>query len=485
VKRTIYVSVYEDLLIRVAVTENGELVAYETEAPGHRPVLGQIHRAVVSHQAKGLDAVYVSLGDGTKGFLHRSDIYLGALTPEGIVPYAKTRNAGTPVEKLPDQGTPLLVQVKREAFPGKEVQVTTDISFPGYRIVLRPYRPIRRISKALKDRRKRDAIHGALRRLPLPDRCGIIVRTAGVAASREQIEKELVTLLQAWEEIVSRAKSASKPQLLYQEPDILERIVRDSVGDSAVQIIVNHKETRNRLKELIEKAWGPDGALCQLYRGSQPLFDAHKVADKIRALYNREIPLPSGGSLVIDYTEAFTAVDVNSGPGSGEDPEQTALHTNLEAAEELFRQLKLRNIGGLIVCNFISMKGKNRRRLERRMAELAKDDSGHVWVGPVNKFGLGILTRKNQRPVMTQLRLQRCPHCEGGGWNVDPNEKAARLLDDLSRLGGRKKVTLGLSAALKELVENNETFKEVVQKFGKDITISELAGIPGYFYVIR
>jgi len=485
VKRTIYVSVYEGLLTRVAVTENGELTAYEAEAPGERPILGQIHRAEVSHQARGLDAVYVNLGDGGRAFLHRSDIYLGAVQPDGIVPYARTRNAGTPVPELPKQGTPLLVQIKREPFPGKDPQVTTDISFPGYRLVLRPYRAIRRISKVLRDRRKRDQIHGALRRMPLPERCGIIVRTAGVSASKEDLERELAMLTERWEKLVAQARRASRPKLLYEEPDIIERIVRDSVGDSAVQIIVNHKETRNRIKELVEQVWGPDGALCQLYRGTQPLFDAHKVAQKVKDLYNRRVPLPSGGSIVIDYTEAFTAVDVNAGPGDT-DPERTALQTNIEAAEELFRQLRLRNVGGIIVCDFVSMKeARNRRRVERRMAELARQDPGHIWVGPVNKFGLAVITRKNERPAMTQLRLEPCPYCAGSGWGTDGLETAARLIDDLTRVGGRKRVTVKVSTALKAIVEKNEAFAEVSGKLGKALNLEELPDASGYVYLVE
>ncbi len=484
-RRVIVINAYKGLAARAAVLEEERLVAFEWEPEGRTPLIGQIHRAHVLREATGIGGVLVQLAEGMLGILHQSDLLPAAVAPDQQTAFPGRKDLCSPAKRLPKPGTTLVVQVKREGFGAKDPQVTTDISFPGRRLVLRPYRPIRRISKGLSAKPKRDALHKVLRSLSLPGRAGVIVRTAGISASPQELHAELAELVQGWKELIATAGQAPAPCILYREPELLDRIVRDAVGDGPAEIIVDNPEARTRLQRSADAVWGKGKIKVSLYRGARPIFHAYKVEKELTNLYNRRLSLPGGGSMVIEYTEAFVAVDVNSG-SSHNGAEETALRTNLEAAEELFRQLRLRDIGGLIICDFIAMQEVlNREQLEDRLQKLAEADRGRVWASPMLKLGFVALTRRTRQPVQTRLGLQRCPACHGSSWVAGDYRAAADFLDEVLLRGAARRTCAQVSSRLLAILSKSEAFTAIKKKFKQKLVIEELPEAADNFFAIR
>jgi ribonuclease E len=474
VAHLILINAYPGIGLRAAVLEAGRLIAYEWESADRPPQLGQIHRGKVAHDAGGMDAVDVELAGDLHGLLHRSDTLAVATAPEGLVPFPPTRDLCRPAKRRPGPGTPVIVQVKREGHGAKAPQLTTDISFPGRRLVLRPYRPIRRISREITQKAARDALHQTLKTLRLPNRAGVILRTAGVSAGRAELAAEFEALVDRWKQLVAQARDAPAPCLLYREPDLGERLLRDDSGEGRAEVVVDDPALRTRLRRLADDLWGAGVCRIKLHRGSRPVFHAYQVENQVANLYNRELRLPGGGSLVIEHTEALVAVDVNAGRGLG-DAEATAIAANLEAADELFRQVRLRDIGGLVVIDFIAMqKAENREQLTERLRSLAREDRRNVWLEPVSKLGFAAFTRRAQKPVANRLGLEPCAACHGGSWIPGDRVAAADFLDALGLRSAEGKTTAHVSPRLLSILSGSEAFKKAKKRFGRKLAVKEL-----------
>ena len=484
--RTIVISSYEGILTRGAVVDGKELAAFECEIPD-APVRapGAIHLGRVIGEAKGLGGVYVELGGGERGFLNLRETLKFCLESDPLLPYAPRRDLCAPSPEPPRAGASIFVQVRRIGFGRKDPLLATDLALAGPRLVFRPYRPVRRISRELEDTERRNELHALLRTLRLPHRAGVILRTAGLSASREELARELEKLVAEWEDLVARARASGSPALLRPPAPLALRLARDAVGEGKAEIAVDDPDIASSLKEEVERSWEPGRVKVTLYTGERPIFSFFNLEKEIGKLYNRELSLPGGGTLVIDYAEALTAVDVNAGRG-WENPEETALRTNLEAVEELFRQVRLRGIGGLVVCDFISMSsGRNRRRLEARLRALAKSDRGRVWGGTLNRLGFAAFTRRSEVPVQVRLALERCPGCGGGSWTAGARVAAARFLDELRLRGPRKETTAQVSPRVLAILSKSRAFEKVKKDFGKKLVVEEISSDAGAPFEIR
>jgi Rne/Rng family ribonuclease len=469
--RRIIVSFHDGLLTRAAVIDDDRLVAFLREVHGHTRPVGQIHLGEIIRDVRGTNGAFVELAGGAKGFLEQSDILTVTATAPRPPAFVSSKSGSAPVAQLPPPHTRLIVQVKRESASGKLVQLTTDVSLAGKLVVLRPYRPIRRITKALKDEAERDALHDTLRSIKPPGKAGVIVRTAGRSAPESALKAEVEALAAMWEQLVETAAGSCEPRLLFKEPELLERLVRDDLGMNDTEIIADSPAAVARLKDALRAS--PDASRVTLkhHRASLPIFHALHIEKEIENLYNRELSLPSGGNLVIEYTEAMVTVDVNSGAARGD---ADVVRTNFEAADALFRQLRLRDIGGLIACNFVGMReAQNRKALEECLRTLAAEDRGNVWVGDLNPLGVAVLTRRTDGAPAAKLGLVRCPRCGGPGLIADDVSAAVGFLDALRLKGKTKAVMAKVSPRVLAILADSAAFEQVKADFGKKLVLEE------------
>ncbi|HAK93545.1 MAG TPA: hypothetical protein DCM87_00670 [Planctomycetes bacterium] len=470
--RRILVSHYDGLLTRAAVLDDDRLTAFLREEDGCTRLVGQIHLGEIIRDVRGTKGMFVELAGGAKGYIEQSDVLSAPAAGPRPPPFALSKNDSAAAARPLPPRTRIIVQVKRRPAGGKLLQVTTDVSLAGMLVVLRPYRPIRRITKALKEEAERDALHDTLRAIKPPGKAGVIVRTAGRNAPAAALAAQVQALAGLWERLVRTAWEMREPGLLLAEPPLLERLVRDELGPEETEIAVDSPAALQRLTEALEAAGGPPRAAIRLHKAAPPIFHAFHIEKEIENLYNRVLSLPSGGSVVIESTDAMVAVDVNSGAARDQ---ADALRTNLEAADVLFRQLRLRNMGGLIACNFIGMRDERHRdAIEERLQALASEDSGNVWVGRIDPLGVAVLTRRAEGEPASALGLVKCPRCGGPGAVADDVSAAAGLLDALRLKGRSRTIKAKVSARVMAILARSAAFKDIKAEFGRKLAIEEL-----------
>lgn len=470
--RRILVSHYDGLLTRAAVLDDDRLEAFLREADGCTRLIGQIHIGEIIRGVPGTKGMFVELGDGAKGYLEQSDVLAAPAAGPTPPPFALSKKDSAAVTRPLPPRTRVIVQVKRRPAGGKLLQVTTDISLAGMLVVLRPYRPIRRITKALTGEAERDALHDTLRAIKPPGKAGVIVRTAGRSAPAAALAAQVATLAAMWERLVRTAWEARGPGLLLAEPPLLERLARDELGAEETEIVADSPAAFERLKEALDAAGGPPRVAVRLHKAALPIFHACHIEKEIENLYNRVLPLPSGGTVVIESTDAMVAVDVNSGAARDE---ADALRTNLEAADVLFRQLRLRNMGGLVACNFIGMREERHRgAIEERLRAFASEDPGNVWVGRIDPLGVAVLTRRAEGEPASALGLVKCPRCGGPGTVADDASAAAGLLDALRLKGKSRTITAKVSPRVMAILARSAAFKDIKAEFGRKLVIEAL-----------
>ncbi|MBN1421804.1 MAG: Rne/Rng family ribonuclease [Planctomycetes bacterium] len=405
---------------RVALVEDGTLVEYWVERAGGHPLVGNIFKGKVTQLEPSIQAAFVEIGTGRNGFLHVSDVlpcYAGA--------------AGLPLDRLSSStgGRPgriqdalrrnqeVIVQVTKEEIGRKGVGLTTRISLAGRYLVLMPGIARTGISKKISNPEIRSSLRETLRGIDLPVGIGAILRTAGAEAARKDLERDLRYLTHRWEDLVRKAESVPAPALLCEEQDLVLRALRDLAGTAIDEIIFDLPETCERAGRFLADVVPEHAGKATLYRGQVPLFHKYDVERQVRRIYHRRLSLPSGGSIAIEETEAMVAIDVNSGRCRSEESlEATALRTNLEAAGEIVRQLRLRDHGGVVVIDFIDMReAAHRLEVERALRSAFRSDRAKVWMGRISRFGLLELTRQRVRPSVEQATRVRCPCCEGRG----------------------------------------------------------------------
>lgn len=403
-ERKIIVNVIDPEEMRVAIVdERGRLDSLYIEHMFERQRAGEIYKARVDSVLPGMNAAFLSLGDGRNGFLYLNDVRDAEVKP----------------------GQDMLVQVMKTARRGKGARVSPRVSLAGRYLVLVPSNGDIGVSKRIDNDEERARLRAIARRIR-PQGFGLIVRTVAESCDEESLVRDAGDLLESWREIERKAHVNAAPCLLHRDGGLVERILRDELTDDIGEIVVDSQDEYDNICAFVERQMGERRPEVTMHRGSMPIFDVYGVERGIDELRDRKVWLPSGAYLVIDQTEALTVIDVNTGKYIGsKDLQDTVLHTNAEAAEEIARQLRLRAIGGIVVIDFIDMDSPaDRDRLVAQMQELFKGDRCKARVYGVTSLGLVEITRKRARLDMRSVLSRGCPFCGGLGL-VDKEETVA------------------------------------------------------------
>ena len=397
--------------VRVALVKDNCLYDLDIECPGEIKKKGNIYKAVVTRREPSLDAVFVEYGAKRQGFLPLKEI-----APSYFSKQVKDDEKPS-ISKLIREGQELLIQVDKEERGNKGAALTTFITLAGCYLVLMPNSPRSGgISRRIEGD-DRDELKETLNALNLAEDMGIIIRTAGVGKNQEDLQSDLDMLYHQWQAIKKAYQSQMAPCLIHQEGDVIIRSIRDNLRKSINEIIIDDQASFIKAKRYIEQVKPEFLPNLKFYYHSIPLFNFYQIESQIETAYQREVLLPSGGALVIDRTEALVSIDINSAKAtSGSDIEATAVNTNLAAADEIARQLRLRDLGGLVVIDFIDMSStKNQRDVENRLKEALKADRARIQVGRISRFGLLEMSRQRLRLSLGESAQEVCPRCEGRG----------------------------------------------------------------------
>ncbi len=398
--------------LRVAVADGQKLIDLDIETPTLEQKKANVYKGKVTRVEPSLEACFVDFGSTRHGFLPLKEI-----CPQFYHPSVKNRDGKVTIQEAVKEGQEIIIQVEKEERGNKGAALTTYISLAGRYLVLMPTNPkaggvSRRISNE-----DRQELREQLQNVIAPDNVGIIIRTAGVGREAEELQWDLDYLLQLWSSIEKAAAERPAPFLVYQESNLFIRALRDHMRNDIGEILVDDPKVYEDAKQFIEDVMPHNVRKLKLYQDDVPLFSRYQIESQIESAFSRTVHLPSGGSLVIDHTEAMVCLDVNSARATkGSDIEETAYHTNLEAADEVARQLRLRDLGGLVVIDFIDMMDrKHQRDVEERLRHALQIDKARVQTGRISRFGLLEMSRQRLRPSLGESSQETCPRCEGHG----------------------------------------------------------------------
>ena len=453
--------------IRMAVVEDGILTDLDVETQTREKSKGNIYKGIVANVEASLNAAFIEFGHAKQGFLAFDD-----LRPELWDPAYK--GDGKPrISDVLKRGQHLIIQVVKEEMGSKGAAVTSYLSLPGRYVVLMHSGGGRGgVSRKIDDERERQKAKDALDRLKVPDGLGVIVRTAGIGKSRAELQKDLNAVARQWQKVSEASDIARPPSLLHREPDLVVRTIRDYLAPDVDEVWVDDPDEFEEAVDYFsggedateeEAETGRSQELIKVYEGTVPLFERYGVEDQIEVLYKRTVPLPSGGYLVIDQTEALVAIDVNSGKSNREgDHESTVYKTNLEAVTEAARQLRLRDMGGIIVVDLIDMASrKHDRDVEQRFKEAIKSDRARIKVGRISENGLLELTRQRLRAAHRLVSHVPCPTCTGTGViRAIPGQAVAALRELQTRAaashGALSRLAVRLPTEVANFLQNNK-----------------------------
>jgi ribonuclease E len=411
---------------RVAIVDNGVLDVFEIETLSRENLKGNIYKVTVEGINPALEAAFVNYGGERAGFLPLDEINFKLYPSRNGGPGGKGR--GARITRHLEKGMEVLVQVIRDSFANKPPTMSTYYSLPGRYLVLMPGADAAGISRKIESSDERDRLRKILDSLTIPEGFGVIVRTAGMETSTRELQADLEAALELWRTIESAAQQAKAPALIFQERDLVLRTVRDYFTSDIEEILIDDESAYRRVRRFFEAHMPDRGDLVRLYTGDKPIFSKYNLEDQIERIYKRVVQLKSGGSIAIDQTEALTAIDVNSARSArGASSEETAARTNLEAAEEIARQLRLRDIGGLIVIDFIDMQSSRHiRQVERAFSEAMARDKARYDITRISKLGLMEVSRQRIKSTKASSSFMPCPTCAGDG-TVRTPEAAARM----------------------------------------------------------
>lgn len=395
---------------RVAIVEGDTLVDFYVEFSSRAHLKGNIYKGVIARIEPGLQAAFVDFGPKKQGFLQMREIQ-----PQ----YFQNRKQGkrARVQDVLSKGQEVIVQVERDERDTKGAGLTTYISIPGRYIVMMPGQKRVGISRKIEGREDRDRLKEMFSSLKLPEDMGFILRTACSDISSDELSNDLKYLTRLWSGIKDESEKVSAPALIYKEQDIALRTVRDYLTSDVNEVLIDDAETFRKTKEFLRKTVPWRKINIKQYKDKRPIFTQHSIEEQIEKINDRYVKLPSHGYIVFDKTEALTAIDVNSGRSRKEENiEATALKTNLEAAHEIARQLRLRDIGGLIVIDFIDMaSAKNRREVEKSLQDSLNSDKAHFDITGISRFGIVEMTRERLRSSYLDTMHTACTSCSGAG----------------------------------------------------------------------
>ena len=398
---------FTPLETRVAVVEQGMLQEILIERATHRGLVGNVYLGQVVRVLPGMQACFVDIGLDRSAFLHTKDFPSSQETHERSI------------QQLATEGQSLLVQVIKDPVGSKGARLTAEVLLPARHLVLMPFATHVGISQRIDDEATREHLKTiAVEALKAQNlECGVIIRTAGDGQTTDDLEEDLGYLRRVWDNILKEQQTAKAPALLFEELPLTHRMIRDQIRRETDRVFIDSLETYTKLSQFASKFMPELSHLIQHYQGDRPIFDLYQIEDEIEKALSRQVELKSGAYLVVDQTEAMTTIDVNTGRFVGAHTlEQTVFRTNLEAAVAIGRQLRLRNLGGMVVIDFIDMDDDEHRRQVLRTLERSLDeDPVKTRVIGFNDLGLVVLTRKRSRESLSDLLQEPCPHCHGTG----------------------------------------------------------------------
>jgi len=483
---------------RIAIVEDGRLEELYVERASQDNYVGNVYKGKVVNLEPSIQAVFVDFGVGRNGFLHISDVepnYFrqGGYDPEELMRKERAEAAQAvasgrsrhrppasggfrprfkpPIQEIFKRGDEVLVQVIKEGIGNKGPTLSTYISIPGRYLVLMPALGRVGVSRKIEDDDERRKLKGYLNELKPPKGLGFIVRTAGAGRSKRDLSRDLAYLLRLWKSIAKRVKEVAAPTHIYEESDLIIRTIRDMLTPDIDNIVIDNEDAKERAQEFLKLIMPKASDRLQLYSGKQPLFHQYKVEMEIAKIHAREVPLPDGGSIVIDQTEALVAIDVNSGSFRTDDSaEDSAFRLNVAAAKEISRQLRLRDLGGVIVNDFIDMRReKHRRGVENTLKDCMKRDRARTKILRTSPFGLVEMTRQRIKPGLKRSLYQECPCCNGRG-NVKTEESMAldviRMLMRAKQQANCASVTVRVNELVASFL-NNQKRRELSELEGE------------------
>jgi ribonuclease G len=414
----------ETLETRVAVMENGRLEEFQIEHPTEQRIVGSIYKGRIQNLEHGLQAAFVDIGMKKNAFLHYWDMLPedasrledaeeGRLEGSG----RRRRISNEEIARRFPVGSEIIVQVTKGPIGTKGPRVTASLSIPGRLLVMMPGTSLKGVSRKIQDEKERQRLKKILNRLPTPPGVGLIVRTVGEEAHQRSFVRDMRALAAAWADLQRATQEKPAPACLYAEPDLVERVVRDWLTEEVDRIVVDDLPRYEQIKALASKISRRVRSRIQLYQGLAPIFEYFDVERQLENAFRRQIMLKSGGCIVFEETEALIAIDVNTGrhKGSGSQ-EEAILEVNREAAEEVARQLRLRNVGGIIVVDLIDMKQKKHRNIVyRAFKDALRTDKARTNVLPISSLGLLEMTRQRAEEGVLAATYADCPYCRGRG----------------------------------------------------------------------
>ena len=414
----------ETLETRVAVLEDGRLEEFNIERTTEERLVGSIFKGKVRNLEDGLKAAFVDIGFEKNAFLHYWDIVPNQFDsgveiverPTGRRP-ARPKITQKDIPRLYPPGSEIIVQVTKGPIGTKGPRITTNLVLPGRYLVLLPNSDQSGISRKIENQEERKRLKKILRELAIPDGMGVIMRTAGEGQQKRYFVRDLALLLEEWNGVQERMKKQPPATCVFQEPDLIERTVRDFLTEDVERIVVDSQKAHDRMREMVTKISKRAADKVKLYADAQPIFDRFGISKQLENAFSRQVHLKSGGYIVIDETEALVAIDVNTGRHKGSrDQEATILKVNLESADEICRQLRLRNMGGLIVLDFIDMKARrDQQSVYQRVKEGLRRDKAKTHILPISQLGLMEMTRQRHTESVRSAVYDDCPYCKGRG----------------------------------------------------------------------
>ena len=443
---------------RAVILEDGRINDYIVENVSQEKIKGNIYLGVINRVEPAIEAAFVDIGGSKYGFLPFKDVLKESYVDTG------EKKARVRIQDVLVRGQEILVQVAKESRDAKGPSLTNSISLPGRFLVLMSGSHASAVSRKIEDGEERKKLKTLVADFKLPDNLGLIIRTAGLGRTKTELQKDLQRLLMVWENLsTSREKKINKPPfLLYQEADMVVRLVRDNFTTETSEVLVDNIESYNAVKGFMKMVMPRFTNRVKLYKDTTPIFSRFNIEDQIESLYQRKVSLPSGGSIVFDSGEAMVSIDVNSGKTtSASQLEETALKTNLEAAEEIGRQLRIRDLGGLVVIDFIDMfHKKNQTLVEKEIKKICKLDKARINIARISKFGLLEMSRQRLAPPVQQGAFVKCDSCAGTGIVRSLNYVVMHVLRKIKEhlASGRvKELTVEVSPDITEYMLNHKS----------------------------
>ncbi len=433
----------EALETRVAVSEEGRLEEFTIERTSEERLVGSIFKGKMRNLEDGLKAAFVDIGFEKNAFLHYWDIVpsnfdsgVEVVEREGGRRREKPKITQKDIPRLYPPGADIIVQVTKGPIGTKGPRVTTNLVLPGRYLVLLPNSDQSGISRKIENQEERQRLKKILRQLTIPDGMGVIMRTVGEGQQLRYFVRDLALLLEEWSQIQDKIKKQPNATCVFQEPDLIERTVRDFLTEDVERIVVDSPQAHDRMRAMITKISRRSADKVKLYSDHQPIFDRFGITRQLESTFSRQVHLKGGGYIVVDETEALVAIDVNTGRHkSSKDQESTILKVNLEAAEEICRQLRLRNMGGLIVLDFIDMKSRrDQQQVYTKMRDGLRRDKAKTHILPISQLGLMEMTRQRHSESVRAAVYDDCPYCKGKGKVKSPETMSVEIQRKLNEI---------------------------------------------------